>query len=282
MNRWNKPAPLRLSIMKSIDLESEPETPIPAKAGDRRSNSQNRNIENASADRGASALARSASRSSRRKVPVPLKPDGILSLQATAIRDYSESDESDLVSAAQDGDMAAFEQLIIRHHDKIYQRAFNIMKNPDIALDLSQESWVKAWQRLNQFQKDSRFRTWLTRIVINLCLDQLRKQNRERAESIEELNEEMGGVERQMPMVISNPGARLERKELRQSIDEALEELSYEQRTVLMLREFEQMDYKEIAKTMGSSIGTVMSRLHYARRKMANLLAGLKANDHYR
>jgi RNA polymerase sigma-70 factor (ECF subfamily) len=76
-----------------------------------------------------------------------------------------------------------------------------------------------------------------------------------------------------------NPTAGLERQELRQRIDQALAQLSYEHRTVLVLHEFEDMEYKTIAKTMGCSIGTVMSRLFYARRKMAALLAGLKKDD---
>ena len=93
----------------------------------------------------------------------------------------------------------AFEELVARHRDKIYARAFSMMRNEEEAIDLSQEAWVKGWQRLKQFQGESSFATWMTRIVINLCLDQLRQQKRRRAESIEEMDEESGGVERQMP-----------------------------------------------------------------------------------
>ena len=82
-----------------------------------------------------------------------------------------------------------------------------------------------------------------------------------------------------MPVVIVNPTAGLERAELRQRIDKALSQLSHEHRTVIVLHEFEEMEYKEIAKTMGCSIGTVMSRLFYARRKMAALLNDLKKQD---
>src|SRR5580765_435749 len=181
-----------------------------------------------------------------------------------------------LVRRAQRGDMVAFEELVGRHRDKIYARAFSMMRNEEDAIDLSQEAWVKAWQRLKQFQGEASFVTWMTRIVINLCLDQLRKQKRLRAESIEQMDEESGGVERQMPVVTPNPTERLERGELRQRIDEALAKLSYEHRTVLILHEFEEMEYKEIAKAMECSIGTVMSRLFYARRKLAALLADLK------
>jgi RNA polymerase sigma-70 factor, ECF subfamily len=192
--------------------------------------------------------------------------------------DQDESSRSDveLVKAAQEGDMAAFEELVARHRDKIYARAFSMMRNEDEALDLSQEAWIKAWQRLRQFHGDSTFVTWMTRIVINLCLDQLRKHKRQRAESIEVLEETSGGVERHMPVMIVNPSEGLERSELRERIDRAMAQLSYEHRTVLILHEFQEMEYKEIARTMGCSIGTVMSRLFYARRKLAVLLAGLK------
>lgn len=184
-----------------------------------------------------------------------------------------------LVKAAQRGDTVAFEELVARHKDKIFARAFSMMRNEDAAIDLSQEAWVKGWQRLGQFQGSASFLTWMTRIVINLCLDQLRKQKRQRAESIEALEEESGGVERQMPVVTSNPTAGLEREELRARIDRALGQLSDAHRTVLILHEFEELEYKQIAKRMECSIGTVMSRLFYARRKMASLMAAYKREE---
>ena len=184
-----------------------------------------------------------------------------------------------LVRLAQQGDMQAFEELVVRYRDKIYARAFSMMRSEEDAIDLSQEAWIKAWQRLKQFQGESSFGTWMTRVVINLCLDQLRKQKRHRVESLEAMDEESGGVERQMPILNPNPTEGLERDELRQRIDKALAQLSYEHRTVLVLHEFEELEYKLIAKRMGCSIGTVMSRLFYARRKMAALLAGLKREE---
>jgi RNA polymerase sigma-70 factor (ECF subfamily) len=190
--------------------------------------------------------------------------------------DHSSTDDQTLVAAAKKGDMTAFEELVARHRDRVYARAYSMMRNEEEAVDLSQEAWVKGWQRLEQFQGDSSFGTWLTRIVINLCLDQLRRQKRQRSESIEAMSEESGGVERHMPVINPNPTAGLERAELRERIDQALAQLSPEHRTALVLHEFEQMEYKEIAKTMACSIGTVMSRLFYARRKMAALLVNLK------
>jgi RNA polymerase sigma-70 factor (ECF subfamily) len=197
----------------------------------------------------------------------------------TSKLNYSTAKDEELVKSAQQGDMAAFEELVARHRDKIYARAFSMLRNEEEATDLSQEAWVKGWQRLVQFQGDSSFATWMTRIVINLCLDQLRKNKRVRTESIDEMNEETGGVERQMPVINPNPTEGLERGELRTRIDKALGQLSYEHRTVLVLHEFEELEYKLIAKKMGCSIGTVMSRLFYARRKMAALLAGLKREE---
>jgi RNA polymerase sigma-70 factor (ECF subfamily) len=190
--------------------------------------------------------------------------------------DYPSASDEQLVAWAKDGDTEAFEELIHRHRDKIYARAMIMMRNEGDAVDLSQEAWVKAWQRLRQFQGESSFATWMTRIVINLCLDQIRRQKRTRAESIEELEEESGGVERQMPVVENNPTEGLETEELRRRIDEAMGKLTDAHRTVLVLHEFDGLEYKEIAKRVGISIGTVMSRLFYARRRMATLLQSLK------
>jgi RNA polymerase sigma-70 factor (ECF subfamily) len=190
--------------------------------------------------------------------------------------DYAARDDDSLVVAAKEGDMAAFEELVARHRDKLYARAFSMVRNEEEAIDLSQEAWVKAWQKLGQFKGGSSFLTWMTRIVINLCLDHLRKQKHPVSLSIEQLDEETGGVERQMPIVTVDPTEGLTQEELRQRIDDAMGKLTHAHRTVLVLHEFEGLEYKEIAKRMGCSIGTVMSRLFYARRRLAALLADLQ------
>jgi RNA polymerase sigma-70 factor (ECF subfamily) len=94
--------------------------------------------------------------------------------------DHPAMTEGDLVRLAQEAGLAAFEELVARHRDKLYARAYSMMRNEDDALDLSQDAWVKGWRRLAQFQGDSSFVTWMTRIVINLCLDQLRRLVRTR------------------------------------------------------------------------------------------------------
>ena len=191
-------------------------------------------------------------------------------------KDYTSMEDVALVKAAQRGNMAAFEELLARHRDKIFARAFSMMRNEDEAMDLSQEAWVKGWQRLKQFQGESSFATWLSRIVINLCLDHLRAQKRFRAESIDEMQEQFEDAGMELPAIYPNFTEGIEQAELRQRIDQALAQLSPAHRTVLVLHEFERLEYKEVAERMDCSIGTVMSRLFYARRKMAVLLADLK------
>jgi len=191
-------------------------------------------------------------------------------------QNFSSATDEALVQAAQRGMLEAFEELVARHRDKIYARAYSMMRNEEEAIDLSQAAWIKGWQRLNQFQGESSFTTWMTRIVINLCLDELRRLKRHRMDSIEAMDDETGGVERHMPVVTVNPTEGMERAELRRKIDAALAQLTPEHRTVLVLHEFEEMDYKTVAKTVGCSLGTVMSRLFYARRKLAGLLADLR------
>ena len=102
---------------------------------------------------------------------------------------YSSAEESQLVEWAKSGNMDAFEELVARYRDRIYVRAYSIMRNETLAVDLSQNAWVKAWQRLDQFHGEASFPTWLSRIVTNLCLDELRRRKRARMESIEVMEE---------------------------------------------------------------------------------------------
>lgn len=191
----------------------------------------------------------------------------------TAQHSFEDREESEVVSAAKAGDAAAFEELVRRHGDKMFRRALSMMRDEDTALDMAQMAWIKAWKRLTQFQGDSSFATWMTRVTINVCLDHIRKAKRWKfAESIEEMEENSGGVERKLPIIETNPTERLEREELKKKIDKALAQLSEGHRAVIVMHTFEEMAYKEIAESMGCSIGTVMSRLFYARRNLASIL----------
>ena len=193
--------------------------------------------------------------------------------------DYSTLDESVLVDHAKSGDAQSFEELVSRYRDRVYARAFSIMRNEDLAIDLSQNAWIKAWQRLEQFHGDASFVTWLNRIITNLCLDELRRQKRLKTDSIEEIQENTGPVENRMEMQDFDPIAKFNQQELRERIDDAMDKLSVNHRTVLLLYEYEQLEYKQIADQMDTTIGTVMSRLFYARKKMASLLGEALKKD---
>lgn len=188
-------------------------------------------------------------------------------------KDYTKLEDPVLVRAAQRGSLEAFEELVARHRDKVYARAYLMVHNEELALDLAQDTWIKAWQRIASFQGESSFATWLTRIAINVCLDHLRKEKRFRVQDLPADDEEGTAFERLLPPVEANPTGRLELAEARKRIDEAMKLLTPEHRTVLVLHEFEGLPYKDIARAVGISIGTVMSRLFYARRRLATLLA---------
>ena len=181
--------------------------------------------------------------------------------------------DEELAEASQHGDMAAFEELVARHRHRVYARAFSMLQHHEDALDLAQDAWGIIWQKLHQFQNKSSFVTWMTRIVINLCLDQIRSRQRRHIESLDQLKEQWGESRFRMPGAQVDPADGIEREEFWQAIATALGRLSNEHRTVLVLHEFEDMPYKDIARTLGCSIGTVMSRLFYARRNMAAFLS---------
>lgn len=191
------------------------------------------------------------------------------------ISDTANATDEQLVRSARRDDREAFEELVHRHRDKIYSRAYSMVRNADDAFDLSQEAWIKAWQRLQQFHGDSSFATWITRITINVCLDFMRRRKRAYFESTETL-EETGGVERLLPPMEVDPLEGLAREELRERIDAAMAGLSDAHRTALVLHEYEGLEYKEVAERMKCSLGTVMSRLFYARRNLAARLVDLK------
>ena len=184
-------------------------------------------------------------------------------------------DDTELVKKAQAGDTRAYDQLITIHRGKIYAMIYNMVKNDADAWDLSQEAFIKAWKALPKFESRARFSTWLFRISHNVVYDWLRKR---KIESEGELNDEIFDSSRIDPGATTSPNTNqppdkaLESQELRAQIDAALAKLSEEHREVILLREVQGLDYKEIAHIIDSSIGTVMSRLFYARKKLQSIL----------
>jgi RNA polymerase sigma-70 factor, ECF subfamily len=188
----------------------------------------------------------------------------------------SESEEDfRLVSLAQKGDLRAYDELVIRHRGKIFAMIRNMIKNDADAWDLSQDVFIKAWQALPRFEARARFSTWLYRISHNVVYDWVRKR---KIESAGELNDEIfdrdriDASARTAPSVVDSPDEALAHSELRKKISDALDKLSPEHREAVILKDVQGLSYKEIADVMECTLGTVMSRLFYARQKLQTLL----------
>lgn len=180
-----------------------------------------------------------------------------------------------LVERAQRGDPAAFDELVTRHRGRIFAMIRQMVRNEADAWDLAQESFIKAWKALPGFKAEARFSTWLYRISHNCVYDWLR---RKRPEAGGELNDEIFGdagidpASRTTPVGERQPDEAMAGSELRERIEEALQELSADHRQAVLLKDVHGLAYKEIAEVMDCSIGTVMSRLFYARKKLQELL----------
>ena len=193
--------------------------------------------------------------------------------------ELSAREDAEWVVKAQAGDTRAFDQLVTRHRGKIYAMILNMVKNDADAWDLSQEVFVKAWKALPKFESRARFSTWLFRISHNTVYDWMRKR---RIETEGELNDELFDADQidstaaTSPKRGQRPDEMMQQSELQAEIDSALSKLSAEHREVILLREVQGMDYKEIAEVTESTMGTVMSRIFYARKKLQTYLSPIK------
>src|SRR6195256_4890240 len=189
--------------------------------------------------------------------------------------------ELDLVKQCQTGDTQAFDQLVCRYRTRVFGMIYNMVRNEQDAWDLAQDSFVKAWKSIGRFRGQSSFYTWIYRIVMNVTIDWLRKKQVKGAgvefDDAIQLRE-VNPASRTLPKADPLPYERMERTEVRARIDNAITQLSPEHRAVILMKETEGMQYHEIAEALGCSIGTVMSRLFYARKKLQNLLKDVYEN----
>ena len=182
-------------------------------------------------------------------------------------------DDRELVRAAQRGEESAFRQLVERYQRRIYQLALGMTKDPDDAMDIAQETFVRVHKYLPSFKGDSSFFTWTYRIATNLCLDAQRKKSRvERVDASEGDEAEIEAAMDPPSHALAGPQRQALNEELKGKIDEALAGLSENHRAILLLREVEGLSYEELAKVLDIRKGTVMSRLFHARLKMQNKL----------
>jgi len=189
--------------------------------------------------------------------------------------------ETDLVKRCQAGDTEAFDELVTRYRTRIFGMIYNMVHNEQDAWDLAQDSFVKAWKSIKRFRGRSSFYTWIYRIVMNVTIDWLRKKQVKgmRAEFDDAIQaKQIDPASRTAPKADALPYEIMQRSETRTRIDNAIAQLSPEHRAVILMKEIEEMQYHEIAETLGCSIGTVMSRLFYARKKLQNLLRDVYEN----
>ena len=175
-------------------------------------------------------------------------------------------DESALVTQAKAGDQSAFTELVKRYERKIYRLAKNITQNDEDAEDVLQDAFLKAYTHLDSFKGDSKFYTWIVRIAVNEALMRLRKRKTDRTVPLDEpveLGEET--VQREIAVWEDNPEQQYSQEEWRRILDEAVDSLKPDFRTVFVLRDIEEMSTEETAETLGISVPAVKSRLLRAR-----------------
>jgi len=180
-------------------------------------------------------------------------------------------DEPALVDAARGGDREAFNRLVVHYQSLAYNVAFRILSDPDAAADATQDAFISAYRAMPRFRGGS-FRSWLLRIVTNACYDQLRAKKRRPTTSLDadpDIDWEEWTVDDG-----ERPEEFAERQALSQVIQQGLEALPDDQRTVIVLSDIQGLRYGEIAEALGISLGTVKSRLNRGRRKLQDLLQG--------
>ena len=180
-----------------------------------------------------------------------------------------ELNDWDLVRKCQAGEMASFQELVSRYHQKVYMVILGLLHNRDDALEVAQETFFRAYRKIASFKGGSSFYTWIYRIAVNLAIDAQRRQKRNPLD----FRETMDGVLEAQEETARDPFADVHDRELRENLIRAINELTPEHKAVIVLRTIEGLSYKDIGDILGCSEGTVMSRLHYARKKLQDKLS---------
>ena len=182
-------------------------------------------------------------------------------------------DEPALIQQAKDGDVNAFNTLILHYQDLVYNVSYRIIGEPGTAADATQEAFISAYQKLHQFRGGS-FKAWLLRIVTNATYDELRRRKRRPQASLDKIEEEFESAPIFEAEDVVGPEAHRSKVELVEAIERCLEELPDEQRTATVLCDVEGYAYDQIAEIMKTSLGTVKSRISRARSKLRDCLQG--------
>lgn len=176
-------------------------------------------------------------------------------------------DDELLVDRSRKGDLDAFDELVRRYEGKVYTIAYRFMGNHADAGDLAQDAFIRAYRALPTFRGDSSFATWLYRIASNVCRDEIRRQQRHKKVSLDEVMAQPGGNPSLVAREIS-PQESIERNELQELVQGQLNALSEDHRLILVMREIQGLSYEEIAAALECTLGTVKSRLNRARQTL--------------
>jgi len=183
--------------------------------------------------------------------------------------------EEILVNKSLEGDLDAFEQLVLLYQDKVYALAYRYMGNEDDANDLAQEAFVRVYKNLSSFKGQSSFGTWIFRITSNICLDELRRRRRRiNPLSLDEPINTYTGNEVAREFIDQSAAVDLiyEQKEFSEYIQKLLNKLKPDYKVVIVLRDIFDFNYKEIANILNCSVGTVKSRLSRARANLRKIM----------
>lgn len=193
--------------------------------------------------------------------------------------DSNPIDEYALIGRFQSGEREVFNDLVIRYQGKIYSLVYKHVSNPEIAKDLCQEIFIKAFQALPNFKRESAFYSWIYRIAINRCIDFIRQQNRKQTLSFDELNDTAPDDELIFNDSKPRPPDQAETSELGLIIGKAVSQLPPGQQRVFNLRYHEGLQLKEIAARLDRSEGTIKAHLHHAHRRLQTLLRPYLQNE---
>jgi len=184
----------------------------------------------------------------------------------------SRNQDEDLqwVERCRRGDPDAFEPLVKKYYERMVKTAFGVVRRREDAVDVVQDAFLKAYQNIPKFSGNSRFSTWLYRIVLNQAIDWKRRAARRESVSLDDDSEgkELQVDQQVLPQPVEDPRQAAFGGEVQWRLEGCLEGLSPEHRQVILLREVQELSYAEIAEIMGCRVGTVMSRLHYAREAL--------------
>lgn len=189
--------------------------------------------------------------------------------------------DMELVQAAKKGDLTAFNELVLNYQDQVFNLAYRILENQDLAEDISQDAFILALRKIHQFRGGS-FRAWLLKIVTNLCYSEMRTWKRESLQGLEpdndqgEANESPPWMKDQKP----SPEETVELGELHETLENALNKLPAVYGITVSLIDIQRLEYKEAAAVMGVSIGTVKSRLARGRMQFREILKNMDLHDY--